>query len=370
MPEADSRFDPQTQGASVRTNRRRPIPPDPAAVEVLRQLRTRNLFLVQASGIRTAIAATTPFFIGQAVGQPIIGLMVGLGALYVTIADKDGATGRTLLVTAAGVAVTAAAGALAGSAPIWLAVPLMFAVAFLLGLLGRYGETAANVGFILTLVYAVTQGLPTTLRGGLERFVEYGLGGVWTILLTLGLWAIQQRLGKRPAPSAGAATPGACISHACVRDHSLRLAIASAIGLALYRCLHLEHGYWILLTVLVIVKPEYTATRQRAFERMLGSVLGGAVGLLLAVFLRNIVVLDLLLVVFAVLAYSHSPRSYSLFTLFLTPFVVLMLNIVEPGDWQIALVRIGNTLAGGVLALIIATLLRPEAVVAGPASPA
>ena len=58
------------------------------------------------------------------------------------------------------------------------------------------------------------------------------------------------------------------------------------------------------------------------------------------------------------LAYSNLPRHYGLYVFFLTPFVVVMINTVAPGDWQIALLRIGYTLAGGVMALLVAAALR------------
>lgn len=73
--------------------------------------------------------------------------------------------------------------------------------------------------------------------------------------------------------------------------------------------------------MLVIVKPVFVDTRKRALERVAGSIVGGALAALLAASIHNVVALDILLLVFSVLAYSHMRQNYGLYVLFLTPLV-------------------------------------------------
>jgi uncharacterized membrane protein YccC len=124
--------------------------------------------------------------------------------------------------------------------------------------------------------------------------------------------------------------------------------------------LKLERGYWLTITVLVIVKPVFADTRKRTRERVLGSVAGGAIAALLAAGIHNVVILDVLLVLFSVLAYSNVRYHYGLFVFFLTPFVVLMVESVQPTRWQIVLTRIFDTLIGAAIALTVTYLLRPK----------
>ena len=140
----------------------------------------------------------------------------------------------------------------------------------------------------------------------------------------------------------------------------MRLAIASSIAIGVYKYFALEHGYWLIITVLVIVKPIFADTRRRAVERVTGSVAGGIFAVIVAAFVRDLAVIDVLLVVFSVLAFSHVRSNYGVYVFFLTPFVVLMIDTVVPGDWQIALVRILNTIVGGIIALAVTYLLRPR----------
>ena len=58
--------------------------------------------------------------------------------------------------------------------------------------------------------------------------------------------------------------------------------------------------------------------------------------------------------------------NYGFYVLFLTPFVVLMIDTVIPGDWEVALVRIFDTLIGGAIALAVTYILRPRIAVNVP----
>lgn len=334
-----------------------------------------GLLRVEASGVRTASAAVLPLVVGQLLGEPSLGLLVGLGGLYLSVTDKEGATLRSLLVAAAVNGAALLSGMLAGgNAP--LSVCVMFAWALLAGMAAAYGEVASQVGFISTIAFATSLGTPASLQAGAGRTTVFVAGGLWGAALTLLLWRFRKRTGEAGETAeagrrggeeayAGRGLVGRFSANLTFRSiifrHALRLAVASAIAVALYKALRLERGYWLIITVLVIVKPVFADTRRRTLERVLGSVVGGALAALLAAGVHNVVALNLLLVVFSVLAYSHVRHNYSLFVVFLTPFVVLMIETVQPTDWRIALTRIFDTALGGAIALAVSYLLRPRA---------
>ena len=143
-----------------------------------------------------------------------------------------------------------------------------------------------------------------------------------------------------------------------VFQHAFRLALVAAFTVALYKGLHLQRGYWLTITALVIVKPDYVDTRQRARERLVGSVIGGMAAVIFAALVHSIIALDVLLVLFCILAYSHSAHDYQKYAMFLTLFVVLLIDVASPGNWRVALLRITTTLVGGALALPLAYVLR------------
>ena len=263
-----------------------PEPPQAGPASPLKSARLdlwQNPLKVEAPGIRTAAAATAPFIVGQLMGYPVQGLMIGLGALYVSVTDKQGARLPAMMAATAGVAVAALAGSILGSS-VWVAALMMFIWAFLGGMAGVYGTVATNVGFVITLSFAVMLGISTDASAGLEHIIEFGAGGLWATVLTLLLWRL---VGHSQADATASTVPiniatpphasrlqiwrwqlGANLTwRSAVFQHALRLAVASTIAVALYRTFHVEHGYWMIITVLVIVKPDLPATRQRANAR-------------------------------------------------------------------------------------------------------
>src|SRR5690606_41837844 len=57
--------------------------------------------------------------------------------------------------------------------------------------------------------------------------------------------------------------------------HAVRLSIACLLAYLVSQWLSLgQHSYWILVTTLVILKPDYSLTKQRNIERVLGTIIG------------------------------------------------------------------------------------------------
>src|SRR5690606_4008172 len=61
--------------------------------------------------------------------------------------------------------------------------------------------------------------------------------------------------------------------------HSLRLAIVLVLGFVIAQLLNFgQHVNWILLTILVILKPGWSLTKERNFQRLVGTIVGGIAG--------------------------------------------------------------------------------------------
>lgn len=143
--------------------------------------------------------------------------------------------------------------------------------------------------------------------------------------------------------------------------HALRLGITLAIASTIYRVLPLpvERGYWIPLTVLLVLRPDFTSTFNRGPARFIGTLLGAILTTLLIALLPlspNVIVL--LTIAAAYLAFSLLLANYAIFSIFITIEVVLLLALVSPQPAITALYRAIDTTIGGVLALL-AYLLWP-----------
>jgi len=145
-----------------------------------------------------------------------------------------------------------------------------------------------------------------------------------------------------------------------VLRHALRLAVALTISTWIYHGLHLPRGFWVTLTVAIILKPDFGGTRQRAIERTIGTILGGILAAILVGTIVHPIAISVALIPIGFVAWAIKDGSYQRFVIFLTIYVVLLLNVGHPGDWQIALVRMLDTALGGALALIAGYTLWPQ----------
>lgn len=141
--------------------------------------------------------------------------------------------------------------------------------------------------------------------------------------------------------------------------HALRLAVVAAVAVALAESLHLKRGYWLTITVVVMMQPYTSATTHRALQRVLGTVLGALITALLGAAFHDPRAILVLSFVSAALCIALLPVNYAAYSVFLTPTFVLLAE-AGAGDWHLASTRAINTLLGGALALAGARLLWPS----------
>ncbi len=141
--------------------------------------------------------------------------------------------------------------------------------------------------------------------------------------------------------------------------HAIRLGVTLALVTALYRLLPLpiQRGYWIPLTALLVLKPDFTATFTRGAARLLGTMLGAVLTTVLLSLLAPtkelLVILDAIM---AYLAFSVLYVNYAIFSLFITMETVFLLTFVTAQPLMTAADRAIDTTIGGVLALLIYAL--------------
>jgi uncharacterized membrane protein YccC len=144
-----------------------------------------------------------------------------------------------------------------------------------------------------------------------------------------------------------------------VLQHALRVAIVTSVAVLVTALLHLNHGYWVTLTAVVILQPYTGATTQKAFQRVLGTILGGIVAAALSALFQSSIAVFGLVALFTALCVALLPLNYGAYAVFGTPAFVLLAE-ASAGDWHLAGVRILNTLIGGALALLGSRLLWPS----------
>jgi Fusaric acid resistance protein-like len=263
----------------------------------------------------------------QLLCAPAIGLVAALGVL------SSAYTATAVLAMAA----------VAGASALAVAVSLRLAIA----------------GLSVTLALVISQGVLVD-PGDAGGALAYGIaGGVAQAAMAALTWLFADREREpgdfRAAARAGwAQLRGALHRHSAPLRHAIRFGAALAIGVAIYRLVGFtDHGYWVPLTILFVLKPGLDQTNERILMRAAGTVLGLVIATLLAELLtEDLIPVTIVLVTAAAFAYALLAIEYALFTTAITIYVVLLTDSLGAAPFDAA----GERGLGTVLGIVVAGL--------------
>ncbi len=143
--------------------------------------------------------------------------------------------------------------------------------------------------------------------------------------------------------------------------HALRVSFATTIGFIISEFFPFGHGYWILLTIIVILKPAYSITKRRNRDRLLGTLVGAGIGVIILILVKDKQILIGCMIILMILAYSFMRTRYLLFVTLMTPYILIVLYILNPVHFNaLILDRIIDTAIGSGIALLANILFSPE----------
>lgn len=142
-----------------------------------------------------------------------------------------------------------------------------------------------------------------------------------------------------------------------VLRYALRLTMAMLAGFLLSRHLpYATHGYWILLTIALVMRASFSQTKRRQSDRMVGNALGCLFTALLLHWVSAPALL--LLVIFACIAVAHASVSvrYRYTVTAACVMSLLQLHLIAPGSFHIS-ERLYDTAIGVALAYAFSRVL-------------
>jgi hypothetical protein len=300
---------------------------------------------------------------------------IAIGALLVGFVAMDAPAltrSRWQLALAPLVGLGAALGALtANSAP--LAVASLTVVGVLAGYCTSVSLRFAIAGLNVALSLLITQGLPVDAGDAGAALLFGTLGGLAQATFSFAVF-----LGGERRPDEGENRWDAAAAAAALRanlspgsnsfQHGLRLGIALGAGVAAYWLIGFsEHGFWIPLTVLFVLRPDYDTTFDRLVLRAVGTLFGLVIATALSEWLHGDgVAIAVALTIATGFAYGMLTVQYGLFTMAITTFAVLLADTLGDPALEDAAERGVATLIG--IAITFALFLlwpRPEGADAG-----
>lgn len=141
--------------------------------------------------------------------------------------------------------------------------------------------------------------------------------------------------------------------------HAVRMSVVLCVGYAFIQLTGLQHGYWILLTSLFVCQPNYNATRHRLALRIIGTLVGVALGLPILWLVPSLEGQLILIVVTGVLFFAFRNVQYAHATMFITLLVLLCFNLLGEG-FEVALPRVVDTLIGCAIAWLAVSFIWPD----------
>ncbi len=155
---------------------------------------------------------------------------------------------------------------------------------------------------------------------------------------------------------------GALTWDSAILRHATRAAVLTMAAVAVSLAWPSPYAHWLTITVALTMQPYFAATWQRAVERIGGTVLGAMLGGALAFAPSSPLSHALLLVPLSIIGFSVRQVSYGAYIACLTPLVVLLFEVAEPGhsEWAIAAWRTLYTIGGGALAVLACMVLWPS----------
>ena len=323
--------------------------PDPGRVRLRNSCRA-------VIGVALAVAAAE--LAGLSLPASLTGGLTALLALF-TVADATVRAQRvtTALLPAVGLPVLTGATLLHSAAP-------ARDVAFLLVVFGgvyarRWGPRGHALGIFAFMNFFVTQFLHAVPEQLPELYAAVGLGLGAAGLVRFVLWPLER--GAAPSAPAPRPLPGAGLARPTTRQ-AFQATAACVFALAVGQALSDDRWYWAVGTAwwIFVNTVSRGETLVRGFRRVLGTVVGIAVGVLTAIPLHGAPVPTAVLAAVCVFGIFYTaPVSYSWMVLAVTLLAGLLYGLLGVLDRGLLVLRLEETAIGAVGATLAVLLVLP-----------
>jgi uncharacterized membrane protein YccC len=142
----------------------------------------------------------------------------------------------------------------------------------------------------------------------------------------------------------------------------VRGAVALAAAVAVADLTGVQHGFWVVLGTLSVLRTNAAATGATALRALLGTVIGFVIGALLLIVIGTGPGALWVALPIAVLVASYAPGAlpFAAGQAAFTVVVSVLFNLLVPAGWQIGVVRIEDVAIGCAVSLVVGVLFWPR----------
>ena len=144
--------------------------------------------------------------------------------------------------------------------------------------------------------------------------------------------------------------------------NSLRGATGLALAVAVVELTNVEHGFWVVLGTLSVLRSNAFGTGATALRAVTGTALGFVIGSAIMLGVTDHLVLLWVFLPIAVLVSGAAPLtgSFAVGQAGFTIVVIILFNIIEPLGWKVGLTRIEDVTIGCLVSVAVGLLFWPR----------
>jgi uncharacterized membrane protein YccC len=142
--------------------------------------------------------------------------------------------------------------------------------------------------------------------------------------------------------------------------HALRFTVAIIFAFVLGTLLDIRNTYWILLTIIVIMRPNYGLTKERSKDRIIGTLIGAAIAIGIVLLTQNVIVYSVLAIISLTLAFALVQQNYKSSAALITINIVFVYSLINPDAFQVIQYRVIDTIIGASIAVVANYTLWPS----------
>jgi hypothetical protein len=214
----------------------------------------------------------------------------------------------------------------------------------------------AFVGFSCSVALMISQGLFLPVHDTLPALFYGGAGALLQATWAAVVWLVYDRASDTESGWDWTRTKSRFRANWALESevarHALRYGVALGLGVAIYRIAGMkDHGYWIPLTILFVLRPERDETDRRLILRAVGTFVGLALATGMAfAFDGAEAPITIVLSISAALTFGLITVQYALFTTAITTYVVLLTDTLGEARFQADGQRVIGTAVGILIA--------------------
>ena len=162
----------------------------------------------------------------------------------------------------------------------------------------------------------------------------------------------------------------AAARHATVRSvwviNSLRVALALAVAVAVADLSTVQHGFWVVLGALSVLRTNAASTTSTAFEALSGTAVGVILGALLLALIGTSPAALWAALPFAVFIAAYAPGTapFAVGQAAFTVTIALLFNLLAPVGWSVGLVRVEDVAIGCAVSVLFGAMFWPRGLAA------